>query len=590
MLPNESGNEPMRRLIVALVFLAGVAFVRLQESAPAEEEPAQSTTDLRFTDGTGAAGITFRHARADIDDRVAAIEAQITATGASVSICDSNGDGLLDLYACTSAEGEPNALYENQGDGTFQDVAEAVGLADMNRPGEGCSNGSVWADYDNDGDQDCFVVKWGHGQLMRNDGESFSDVTAELGLRHWINSNHANWFDYDRDGRLDLFIAGYFREEHDLWQLETSRIMHDSFEFSRNGGRNRLFHQEPDGTFREVSEELGIEGDRWTYASVAADFDQDGWQDLFLANDYGSEELWRNLGGTGFQLVEDIGLTGESKSGMCVALGDLWNGERLGVYVTNISKRGYLFQGNNLRENLVPLGLGFAQRAVMPVIDCGWAWGAQFTDLDNDGWQDLVVVNGFISASKERDYWYQMSKISLATGDVVADAAQWPELGDRSLSGFERTRAFLNNRRKGVSFREVGLELGLDDRLDGRAVVSADLDGDGLPELVVANQDGPLLLYHNEGPGGSWVQLDLEGTRSPRDAYGARVELTHGDRKQLRVHTAASGFSSQAGPRLHFGLGEHSGPVDLKITWPSGHVEERRGLAANETHRIVEYR
>jgi hypothetical protein len=536
-------------------------------------------------------GLGFRHQATDVDDRVAAIEAQITATGAAVSVCDFNADGRLDLYAVTSAHGEPNALFENLGEGRFREVAERAGLADLNRDGEGCSTGSVWGDYDNDGLQDVYVYKWGHGQLFHNEGDGvFRDVTEEAGLRTWINSNHANWFDHDRDGRLDLFVAGYFDEQHDLWNLETSRIMHDSFEFAHNGGRNRLFHNEGDGTFRDVSAESGIEGDRWTYASVAADFDGDGWQDLYLANDYGSEELWRNLAGAGFELVEDIGLTGESKSGMCVALADLWNGERLGVYVTNISKRGYIFQGNNLRENLVGLGLGFAQRAAAPIVDCGWAWGAQFGDLDADGWQDLVVVNGFISASQERDYWYQMSKISGASGDVVADAARWPELEDRSLSGYERTRVFLNNGRKGVSFREVGLELGLEDRYDGRAVVAADLDQDGGLDLVVANQRGPLLLYRNEGPIGAWIQFDLEGTRSPRDGYGARLELVHGDRRQLRVHTAASGFSSQPGPRIHFGLGTHTGPVDLKITWPSGLVERREGLAAGQVHRIVEGR
>lgn len=591
MLSNPS-SELLRRGVVAAAFLAGLAFVTVQGSrGPGAAGPGRSTTALRFEDATAAAGITLRHARTDVDDRVAAIEAQITATGAAVAVCDVNGDGRLDLYAVTSAEGERNALYVNQGGGRFLDLAEQAGLADLNREGEGCSTGSVWGDYDNDGHQDVYVVKWGHGQLMHNEGDgTFRDVTEEAGLRTWINSNHANWFDYDRDGLLDLFVAGYFDERHDLWDLETSRIMHDSFEFARNGGRNRLFHNEGDGTFRDVSAEAGIEGDRWTYASAAADFDRDGWQDLYLANDYGSEELWRNLGGTGFQLVEDIGLTGESKSGMCVALGDLWNGERLAVYVTNISKRGYIFQGNNLRENLVGLGLGFAQRAAMPIVDCGWAWGATFGDLDADGWQDLVVVNGFISASEERDYWYQMSKISLATGDVVADAAQWPEFEDRSLSGFEQTRVFLNNGRKGVSFREVGLEVGLDDRLDGRAVVAADLHGEGRLDLVVANQDGPLLLYRNAGPGGAWVAFDLEGTRSPRDGYGARLELVHGDRRQLRVHTAASGFSSQNGPRIHFGLGAHSGPVDLQITWPSGLVETREGLVVGQVHRIVEGR
>lgn len=583
-------SENVRRALCGALLLAllGYTFARGREGV-ADEAPEHPTTALRFTEVSAQSGIDFRHERTTVDEKVAAIAAQITATGAGVALTDFNGDGWVDVYAVTSASERSNALFENLGDGSFRDVAADAGLADLNRPGEGCSMGSVWADYDNDGRTDAYVYKWGHGQLFHNEGEGrFRDVTEEAGLRTWINSNHANWFDYDRDGRLDLFVAGYFPEEHDLLNLETSRIMHDSFEFARNGGRNRLFRNLGEGAFRDVSEETGIEGDRWTYASYAADFDGDGWQDLYVANDYGSEELWLNRRGEVFELAEDVGLKSESKSGMCVVLGDLWNGERLGVYVTNISKRGYIFQGNNLRESLIDRGGRFEQRAGWPIVDCGWAWGAQFADLDGDSWHDLVVVNGFLSASREHDYWYQMSKISLATGDVIADAAQWPKFDDRSLSGFERSRVFLNNGRKGASFREVGLEVGVDDEFDGRAVAIADLFGTGRQDIVVANQNGPLLLYRNEGPSGHWLELDLVGTRSPRDAYGAIVRLGHGDRRQLRVHAAGSGFASQNGPMVHFGLGEHAGPVDLTITWPSGLFERREGLDVDRVHRIVE--
>ncbi len=585
-------SETARRGLcgVLLVGLLGFTLDR-GRAGVADEVPERSTTALRFSEVSGQAGIEFRHQRTTVDEEVAAIAAQITATGAGVSLADFDGDGRVDVYAVTSADGAQNALYRNLGEGTFRDVAAAAGLADLNRAGEGCSMGSVWADYDNDGLSDVYVYKWGHGQLFHNEGDgTFRDVTEEAGLRTWINSNHANWFDYDRDGRLDLFVAGYFAEEHDLWDLETSRIMHDSFEFAHNGGRNRLFRNVGEGRFREVSEETGIEGDRWTYASYAADFNGDGWQDLYVANDYGAEELWLNRLGQTFLLAEDVGLDGESKSGMCVALGDLWNGERLGVYVTNISKRGYIFQGNNLRESLIDLGGRFVQRAGAPIVDCGWAWGAQFADLDNDSWHDLVVVNGFLSASRERDYWYHMSKISLATGDVVADAAQWPEFEDRSLSGYERSRVFLNNGRKGASFREVGLEVGVDDVFDGRGVAVGDLFGSGRQDLVVANQNGPLLVYRNDGPSGHWLALDLVGTRSPRDGYGAIVRLEHGERRQLRVHAAASGFASQNGPHVHFGLGQVEGPVDLTITWPSGLFERHNGLDVDRVHRIVEGR
>jgi hypothetical protein len=496
----------------------------------------------------------------------------------------------MDLYAVSSAEGSMNGLFKNLGEGQFEDVAAPAGLANLNRNGTGCSTGSVWGDFDNDGHQDVFVYKWGQGELFRNLGdETFENVTVGSGLERWINSNTANWFDYNRDGILDLFVGGYFAEQHNLWDLESTRIMQESFEFAHNGGSNHLYRGVGDGTFVDVSEEVGFSDTRWTYASLAADFDRDGWQDLYIANDYGSEELFLNREGLRFEHAEKVGLESESKSGMSVSMGDIWDGERMAVYITNISKRGYLFQGNNLRVNFLDRGGQLLQISEGVSADCGWAWGSQFGDLDNDAWQDLVVVNGFISASQERDYWYQMSKISLATGGVIEDAALWPDIGDRSLSGYERTRILLNRGRKGAHFREVGESVGIDDLLDGRAVVLADFFQTGRLDIAVANQNGKLLLYRNEAdPSHHWIEFRLRGHASGTDAYGTEIQIEHGRRKQMRVHTAASGFAGQNGPVLHFGLGEHSKPVKATLRWPSGKQLVLENLALDQLHTIEE--
>lgn len=450
--------------------------------------------------------------------------------------------------------------------------------------------GSVWGDFDSDGREDVFVYKWGRCQLFRNEGDQrFRDVTAGSGITGWINSNAATWFDYDKDGVLDLYVAGYFSEEHDLWNLATTRILNDSFEFSRNGGHNRLYRGLGDGTFEDVTERTGTDSTRWTYAAVAADFDRDGWPDLYLANDYGPEELFLNRGGERFELARGIGLEAESKSGMCVALGDVLNEGRLSVFVTNISKAGYLFQGNNLRVSLLDRGGPMLQLAEGSVADCGWAWGAQFGDLDGDGLQDLVVVNGFISASEERDYWYQMSKLGLGTGNVIADAATWPAFEDRSLSGYERTRVLLKTSPRGARFREVGREVGVDDVYDGRAVVLADLFGSGRLDVIIANQGGPLLVYKNESVGDNrWIGFDLSGTKSNRSAIGAEVELEFAGHRQLQVVTSACGFASQNDHRLHFGLGRDPGPVHATIRWPSGGQLRLQGLELDRMHVIVE--
>jgi enediyne biosynthesis protein E4 len=583
-------SSALNKSLVWIAFLAVLAFTWRQGKGAPEATIEVGAGPFAFREVAAEVGAGFRHQRPAVDDRVAAIAAQITAVGAAVSVNDFDADGDPDLYVTSSADGASNALFENLGDGTFEDVAAQLGVADVNRAGVGVSMGSVWGDYDNDGLDDLLIYKWGYPQLFHNEGEQgFRDVTEASGIKRWVNSNAATWIDYDRDGFLDLYLTGYFPAEHDLWNLETSRIMHDSFEFAKNGGDNHLFRGRGDGTFEDVTESMNAGSERWTYAAVTVDIDRDGWVDLYVANDYGAEEVLLNREGKTFERPSNIGLGGESKSGMCVALGDLHNGERPSVFVTNISKEGYLFQGNNLRVSWLDRGGELEQIASGPLVDCGWAWGAQFGDLDNDRHQDLVVVNGFISASTSSDYWYQMSKISLATGDVVEDAAQWPEIGERSLSGYENARVLHNLGYRGARFREVGRESGLDSTYDGRAVALTDLFGSGRLDVVIANQNGPFEIWRNETQHAShWISIRLEGKRSGRNAFGAEVRVVQPDRAQLRVHTAASGFAGQGDARQHFGLGDAADPVSIEVRWPSGQVQLIDGLEVDREHLVEE--
>ena len=369
---------PLRRRAAGAGFLLLLLFVWHRGQGAAGEAPgplADRLEGVRFREVAHELGIRFTHEATRVDERIAHVAAHVTAVGAGVSVTDADADGWPDLYAVTSAHGARNALFVNRGGTAFEDVAPAAGLADLNREGEGCSMGSVWADADGDGREDVYVYKWGRGQLFLNRGAlRFADATPGSGLERWMNGNAATWTDYDRDGVLDLYVAGYFPEEHDLWNLRTTRIFHDSFEFARNGGRNYLYRGRGDGTFEDVTDEVCAGTTRWTYAAVAADLDRDGWPDLYVANDYGTEELFLNREGRRFELAADAGLSGESKSGMCVALGDVRNEGRLAVFVTNISRRGFLFQGNNLRLNLLPETGTLVQTAGGAVADCGWAW------------------------------------------------------------------------------------------------------------------------------------------------------------------------------------------------------------------------
>lgn len=519
-------------------------------------------------DETGGAGIHFVHHRPTFDPKIAGIEPHVAALGAGVSVADFDGDGRPDLYFTNSHFGEPNALYRNRGDGTFEDVAASVGLADLNRPGEGVSMGAVWGDIDNDGREDVLVYRYGYLALFKNQGNGhFQDITANAGLRRWVNSNGAIWLDYDRDGLLDLYVTAYFRDI-DLWHLATTQIMHNSFEFATNGGRNLLFHNKGNGTFEDVTDKMGVGSNRWTLAAASADFNGDGWPDIYVANDYGPEELFLNDHGQRF-IATKAGLESESKSGMSVALGDAFNRGRLDAFVSNISERGYLFQNNNLRVNQMPEAGRFRNVAEGAIADAGWAWGAQFGDLNNDGGNELFVANGFISADRKRDYWYAMSKIAGANGRFFEDAATWPPFGSASLSGFEKSRVYLN---RGVAgWVDVAQQVGVTDELDGRAVALADLSSRGAVDVIVANQNQPATLYRDYPDSSNhWIGFKLVGTRSNRSAIGAEVLLQSGGLQQRRVVDGGSGFASQNDRRLHFGLGAREWVDRVVIQWPSG--------------------
>ena len=556
---------------------------------PGDDEGGHARFGFRLQESAKAMGVDFVHHAPTFDSRVNHIMPQVAAMGASVTVSDFDRDGWQDFYVTNSGEGSLNALYRNNGNGTFADVAAKVGLADLNRVDTGVSMGSVWGDFDNDGWEDLLVYRYGRPELFRNvEGRTFTPIGERAGLPKWVNANSATWLDYDRDGRLDLFIAGYWPDHVNLWKLETTKIMPESFEYANNGGRKYLLHNRGDGTFEDRTEAVGIRSRRWTLAVTAADLFGTGYDDLFLANDYGVSELFANHDGKRFEDVapkSGVGLT--PKSGMNAAVGDVFNDGRLAVYKTNISEPGVLVQGNDLWVPKSPGGvMAYENLASAMGIDLGgWSWGAQFGDLNNDGTQDLYLTNGYVSAGERSSYWYDFSVIATGHSTIIGDAANWPSMRGRSFSGYQRKRLWVND--GAGRFTDVAQVVGATDTNDGRAVALADLGNRGVLDVLVANQKGPLLIYRNAVDSGRhWIQFQLEGNN--RSAIGARVELHWNGRVQAQQVAAASGFSAQNQRRVHYGLGGATAVDRVMIRWPSGQTQTIEHPPVDRLHVVKE--
>jgi hypothetical protein len=570
------------------------------------QDEALQRYGFHFTEAAKSLGVDFRHQPPMLDAKLEHIMPLVNPMGAAAAVFDCDADGDLDLYFTTSQAGGQNALFRNRGDGTFEEVAAAMGVADLNQPGTGACMGSAAADYDNDGFADLFIYKWGRCELFHNqDGKSFERVTEGAGLPDWMNANAACWIDYDRDGRLDLFVAGYWRDELDLWNLKSTDVMPESFEFASNGGRKRLLHNLGGGKFEDVTEAMGIKSTRWTLGVVAADLDGNGYQDLVLANDYGVSEFYANRDGKRFEEVGyDSGIGVTPKSGMSVSLGDALNEGRQAVYITNITEPGNLVQGNNLwiptgeADGTVPRYLN--QAGALNVERGGWSWGAKFADLNNDGWLDLYLTNGYVSANQGKSYWYDYGKIAGGLKGLIGDAKYWPPIGDQSLSGYQAKCVWLN---KGGDFTDIAAGCGTTDTYDGRAVAIADLSNRGVLDVVVANQNGPALIYKNTvAPGQDWIQFELIGGARPekeqgwsnRSAVGASVELTWrkdgetASQKQSQVVTAGDAYASESMLRLHFGLGPNAEVEQVTIQWPSGRIQTLKNPKTGSLHRVEE--
>ncbi len=588
-------------MVLLLALLGSVFVFRANQPLPMQHVAA-SRDDLLTRYGfileevSKNCGIDFVHqAPTKLDPKLKHIMPIITSMGAAVSVVDFDRDGWQDLYVINSGEGTQNRLYRNRGDGTFEDVAEKLGIANLNRPGDGVCMGAVWGDYDNDGYDDLLIYRWGRPELYHNDrGKGFTRVTDNANLPAWVNAGSAIWLDFDGDGWLDLFIGGYWAENVNLWSLGSTKIMPESFEYANNGGRKYLLRNRGNGTFEDVTEKMGLSSRRWTLAAAATDLRGTGYPDLVLAIDYGVNEYYANQAGQRFvEMGKQTGIGDRPKSGMNVSFGDIFNQGRFCIYTTNITQPGALLQWNNLwvpEQTGAAAGTGehryvnLAQS--LGVAQGGWSWGAQFGDLNNDGWLDLFLTNGYVSADRNANYWYDYSLIAGANTSIIGDAANWPDMKGRSLAGYQHKCLWLN---RGDKFIDIAQAVGVTDTWDGRAVVLVDLWNRGVLDVVLANQKGPLLVYKNTVvPDNRWIQFELEGSKSNRSAIGAQVKVFWNNQVQIQEVSGGNAYASQNQRRLHFGLGNDARVRRAEIRWPSGAVQTIDAPETGKLHHVRE--
>lgn len=566
--------------VLLAALLPGVA-----TSAGGSAGKDKSNSSVKFEYMTEKSGLTFQHERAEFAPQLENIMPWLTAGGAGVAVGDYNNDGRDDIYFTTSKLGATNHLYRNDGNFKFTEVGEELGIGRVNdNPVTGTSSFAMWFDADNDGWQDLFLLRFGMTSFFLNQqGKGFKEVTKKAGLLRRTNALSAIAFDYDNDGDLDIYIGGYFPEKDFNSTKSDSKVLFDSWETARNAGRNYLFKNNGKGKFKDVTKKAGLNDHGWAMAVGHADINNDGWQDIYIANDFGTDVVFKNLGNGKF---EDISLTAigvDTKKGMNTEFGDYNNDGLVDIYVTNMTEP-YLHECNMLwRNNGNETFTDVSQETNS--CDTDWGWGAKFVDINNDGLLDIYAANGFISAGK-KEYMDILLDFIFQEGVDLTDAKQWPKMEGYSMAGYERNVLFIQTER---GFENIAKSAGVDSILDSRGVAVSDFDEDGRMDLVVSNVAAPPDLYRNVSKQkGNWLQLELQalGKRINSSGIGAKVQLKANGETQYREVASASGFDSQSSLRLHFGLGESDKIDSLKVTWPNGKVEEFSGLEVNSIYHL----
>ena len=539
--------------------LCSAAFAVSNHAKDSAQQPAPSqdaAPRVHYTDIRKAAGITFIQDSTQTEQKY-----YLETMGTGVGWIDYDQDGLMDLYFVQAGATDiykpttplRSALYHNNGDGTFTDVTEKAGVGGEGHYGQGVAVG----DYDNDGYPDLYVTGYGRAILYHNNGDgTFTDVTAKAGVAdegQWSTS--AGWFDFDKDGWLDLVVTNYIQwtPENNQWCGERKpgyRAYCNPNNYK--GQKTKLYHNNHDGTFTDVSDKSGVGlPESKGMGVVLADFRNDGWQDIAIANDSWPNFLFLNNHDGTFtdsSLISGLAASedGRYEAGMGIDAADVDGDGFLDVYITHLAHELNRLYHNNgdgtFTDATYSSGIG-----IKAMLFSGVA--AKFLDYDNDGWPDIVQVNGAM-----------LDNVSLYHGEV----------------SYKEPLLMFHNLGKG-HFEKSSESLGPDfiRPIAGRGVATADFNNDGQMGIAVnVRGDYPELLRNDGGNANHWLEVLLIGTKSNRDGIGSTLKLTSEGFVHVEQAKGGTSYMSASDPRIHFGLGKRTKIESLVITWPSGHVDK----------------
>jgi hypothetical protein len=576
------GKKPetgTRRFLVsmcgAVLALSAAISLTFHQRALAGQTPGTNSQDsrvsVRYTDVRKEAGITFLQDSTQTEEKY-----YLETMGTGVAWLDYNQDGLMDLFFVQSGETDAykpahplrSALYRNNGDGTFTDVTEKAGLGGAGHYGQGVAVG----DFDNDGYPDLYVTGYGRAILYHNNGDgTFTDVTAKAGVADeggWSTS--AGWFDYDKDGWLDLLVTNYIEwtPKTNLWCGER-RPGYRSYCNPNNykGQKTKLYHNNHDGTFTDVSDASGVgKPESKGMGVVIADFNGDGWPDIAIANDTWPNFLFLNKHDGTFQdvsLVSGLAASedGRYEAGMGIDAADVDGDGWLDVYITHLDfELNRLYHNNHdgtFDDYTYRSGIGNKAVHLSGV-------SMKFLDYDNDGWNDIVQLNGAM-----------LDNVALYHGEV----------------SYKEPLLMFHNLGKGQFEKISDGTLGPDfsRAIAGRGLASSDYDNDGDIDIAInVRGDYPELLRNDGGNQNHWLEVLLIGTRSNRDGIGASLKLTSEGFVHVEQAKGGMSYMSANDPRIFFGLGKRSKIESLEITWPSGQVDKLTNLPIDRILAVKE--